>query len=232
MIVHTAVDAKYCKTFLPTFVTNTRQFMPGTLISLALVDRQLDLQGVSVDIVYHDAQNIDDIKKNFALTDHDQVLSYYGLSRFCWLPITEHNVMIRDVDTLAVRDIDVAMLDQMLQQHDVVNLVRKKYNDSTGGLGAIVLSSRICSQVKNFANKLCQGKTLYWPIDEEIKFYCQENFDYTEIECYDNLDSHDCNFDHAWILHAETFPHFSDLGITLKHRSFERIKRLYQPDSQ
>lgn len=233
MIVHTTVDAKYCKTFLPSFVDNTRQFMPGTLISLALVDRQFDLQGVSVDMVHHDPQSIDDIKANFALADHEQALAYYGLSRFCWLPITKHNVMIRDVDTLAVRNIDIAMLDEMLLQHDVVNLVRRKYNGSTGGLAAIVLSSRICSQVKKFANELCRSKTLYWPIDEEIKFYCQENFDYTEIECYDNLGSQhsDCNFDHAWILHAETFPSQSDLAITLKQRSFERIKRFYQPGS-
>lgn len=236
MIVHTAVDSRYCKAFASVFVENTRQFMPNALISLTLVDRNFDLQGITVDIAQHDPQSFDDIKTNFSANSNDQVMAYYGLSRFFWLPVTDYNVMVRDVDTLAVCDIDIAELNSMLERYDVVNLVRQIKNSSaTGGLGAIVFSQRVCNQVRQFAQKLCQQKTLYWPIDEEIKHYCQQHLNYVEIERYDNIDvlDPDFNLDHAWIVHAEkTFPHFSDLAVMLKQRSFERIKRFYRANSQ
>ena len=234
MIVHTAVDAKYCKAFAPTFVDNTRQFMSGTLISLVLVDRVFDLHGVNVDLTQHDPQCFDDIKSNFLVTNNKQAMAYYGLSRFMWLPVTDHNVMVRDVDTLAVCDVDVDALDNMLQQYDVVNLIRKKHTNATGGLGAIVFSQRVCEQIRQFAQDLIKQKSLYWPIDEEVKKYCQQHLSYVEIERYgtiDNLDTKRC-FDNAWIVHAEAFPHVSDLAITLKQRSFEQIKRLYRNNTQ
>jgi hypothetical protein len=234
MIVHTAVDAKYCKAFVPTFVANTRQFMPDALISLVLVDSNFDLHGVEADITYHDKQSFDDIKANFGTVDSKQALGYYPLSRFVRLPVTDHNVMVRDVDTLAVCDIDIVELDKMLQYHDVVNLVRRKHNNTTGGIGAIVFSQRVCGQIQQFAWELLQQKSLYWTIDEEVKFYCQQHLNYIEIERYgtlDNLDTKRC-FDNAWIVHAEAFPHSSDLAITLKQRSFEKIKKLYRSNTQ
>lgn len=235
MIVHTAVDARYCTEFAPVFVENTRQFMANALVSLALVDRDFDLHGVSVDIVQHDPLSFEDIKIKFAISNNEDAMAYYGLSRFVWLPVTDHDVMVRDVDTLAVCDIDIAYLTDMLENYDVVNLVRKKHNNTTGGLGAIVFSQRVCDQIRQFAQKLCQQKTLYWPIDEEIKHYCQQQLNYVEIERYGNMDSFNpnCNLDHAWIVHTEkTFVNFSDLAVALKKRSFEKIKRLYQDNPQ
>jgi hypothetical protein len=198
--------------------------MPNAQISLALVNRDLDLCGVEADMVYHDPRDFQDIVEEFGTIQDRQAYAYYGLSRFSWLPVTEHDVMVRDIDTLIVRTMDLDQIAQLLEQYDVVNLVRHKRHGLTGGLGAFFISHRACLAVKTFTESLLAYKKLYWPIDEEIKRWCQSNLRYTELVRY-AVCSNDPEWkldDDTWILHAAAHAQH-------KLPSFEKIKKFCQP---
>lgn len=224
MIVHTALDLNYCKIFGHDYVDNIRQYMPDALISLALVNRDLDLCGVAADIVCHDPRNFQDIVAEFGTVQDRQAYAYYGLSRFSWLPVTGHDVMVRDIDTLIVRTIDRDQISHLLEQYDVVNLVRPKRDGSTGGLGAFFISHRACQDVKIFAESLLAYKKLYWPIDEEIKRWCQSNLRYTELVRYEV-----CSNDPDWKLDNDTWILHAAHHTQNKLSSFEKIKKFCQP---
>jgi hypothetical protein len=222
MIIHTAADLHYWNTFSKIYLDNNRKFLPDAAISLTLVDRELDLDCSQVDILYHDAKNYDDIRLKYQCQSAGDVYSYYGLSRFFWLP-THDNVMVRDIDTLVVKPIELSYVDNLLEQHDVVNLVRQISQGQTGGLGAMFISKRVCDKINNFAKNLCATTPLYWPIDEEIKKFTQQNLSYLELEHYSNFDSTiDSNI---WVVHAQSFYQINQLSRNLKFRSIERIKR-------
>ena len=224
MIVHTALDLNYCKIFGHDYVDNIRQYMPDVLVSLALVNRDLDLCGIKADIVYHDPRNFQDIVSEFGTVQDRQAYAYYTLSRFSWLPVTDHDVMVRDVDTLIVRPIDQDQIAQLLEQYDVVNLVRAKSDGSSGGLGAFIISHRACQAVKTFAEGLLSHKKLYWPIDEEVKRWCQTNLRYTELVRYAV-----CSNDPEWQLDPDTWVLHAASHAQLKLPSFEKIKKFCQP---
>jgi hypothetical protein len=224
MIVHTSLDLNYCKIFGHDYVANTRKYMPDALISLVIVNQELDLCGVDADIVYHDPRNFQDIVAEFGTVLDRQAYGYYPISRFRWLPVTGDNVIVRDVDTLIVRPIDQDQISQLLEQYDVVNLVRRRPDGSTGGIGAFVISHRVCQDVKTLAESLLAHKKLYWTIDEEIKRWCQLNLRYTELVRYavcPNDPSWELD-DHTWILHAA---HHAQHKLS----SFEKIKKFCQP---
>jgi hypothetical protein len=224
MIVHTALDLNYCKIFGHDYVDNIRQYMPDALVSLAMVNRDLDLGGVTADMVYHDPRSFQDIVDEFGTVQDRQAYAYYGLSRFSSLPVTEHDVMVRDIDTLIVRAMDQDQITQLLEQYDVVNLVRHTRHGSTGGLGAFFISHRACPAVKTFAESLLAHKKLYWPIDEEIKRWCQSNLRYTELVRYAV-----CSNDPEWQLDPDTWILHAAAHAQHKMVSFEKIKKFCQP---
>ena len=224
MIVHTALDLNYCKIFGHDYVDNIRQYMPDALVSLAMVNQELDLCGVEADIVYHDPRNFQDIVDEFGTVQDRQAYAYYGLSRFSSLPVIDHDVMVRDIDTLIVRDMDHDQIAELLEQYDVVNLVRSRRNGLSGGLGAFFISRRACSAVKTFAESLLAHKKLYWPIDEEIKHWCQSNLKYTELVRYAV-----CSNDPEWQLDPDTWILHAAAHAQHKLVSFEKIKKFCQP---
>jgi len=224
MIVHTALDLNYCKIFGHDYVDNIRQYMPDALVSLAMVNQELDLCGVEADIVYHDPRNFQDIVDEFGTVQDRQAYAYYGLSRFSSLPVIDHDVMVRDIDTLIVRDMDHDQIAELLEQYDVVNLVRSRRNGLSGGLGAFFISHRACSAVKTFAESLLAHKKLYWPIDEEIKHWCQSNLKYTELVRYAV-----CSNDPEWQLDPDTWILHAAAHAQHKLVSFEKIKKFCQP---
>jgi hypothetical protein len=224
MIVHTALDLNYCKIFGHDYVDNIRQYIPDALVSMVMVNRDLDLCGITADLVYHDPKDFQDIVAEFGTVQDRQAYGYYPLSRFRWLPVTGHDVMVRDIDTLIVRAMDQNQIAELLEQYDVVNLVRRRRDGSTGGIGAFIISHRVCLAIKTFTESLLAHKKLYWTLDEEIKRWCQSNLRYTELVRY-AVCSNDPEWqldDDTWILHAAAHEQ-------LKLPSFEKIKKFCQP---
>jgi hypothetical protein len=188
MIFHTTCDELYFYRFYESFWRSIKENNPVANFSLNYVGSKnaeiLEFCKNNNIILSTEEITLVELKNKFNLSTDNDVLGYYSLCRWKSIPVVDENVIVCDVDILAINKIDIDLVDELLNKHQVVNITRIKPNGLPGGMMSIVLSKTVTGAVKKMANDHCQLLTNSIAIGEDV---------YVRDFIYQNLNVYELN---------------------------------------
>lgn len=185
MIFHNSVDPIYFEKFYPAFLNTFKKYTPDSCYF------SLNYVGIATDHLFNfckqnnislTVENLtfDDIN-NYYNVSLDDSYGYYAINRWCTIPTTDQSVFVSDVDIFAINEIDVDQIKDILTQYDAVNITRVKPNGLHGGMASIVLSEKICYDVKKKSKEILNLNPLRWDLDVLVREYIYKTFKIYEI---------------------------------------------------
>jgi hypothetical protein len=176
MIFHASADRLYYDNFYQMFFTQIKKHYPNPTCSFNYVGLDHhDLDFSAVDISTVDAIDESSIREVYNVNPNE-AKGYYALSRWLSIPVTGDNVVVCDIDILAINDIDYNLINQLLDETPVINITRIKPNGKEGGMMVMILRADICQLVKNLAHNLLTTENLCWQTDTLIHGFLYQNF--------------------------------------------------------
>lgn len=179
MIFHTAADIHYYNYFYKFYKTTISHFYPNAELSLHYMAEDIL---VDTDVKHFSAENtnINKIQEKYN-ADERSALGYYCLARWLFLPEVDDNIVVSDVDIIAIKSIDQQRFDNLFEEYQVINITRTKKGGTEGGMAMIAVRSDVIKPVKLFSNNLLNSNKLQWALDVEVRTFLYENFKTIEI---------------------------------------------------
>jgi len=174
MIFHTAADNTYYNNFYNLYSLTIRQFYPNSKFSLYFLGNQLPNNST---ISYLNQENIsfEDIEQKYNTTGRD-TKGYYALSRWKSMPVVNENVVVSDIDLIALKSIPQEIINNIFKNHEAINISRLKKNGDEGCMAMMILRKDIIDIVNNFANNILDTETLHWASDVSVRNFIYKNF--------------------------------------------------------
>lgn len=174
MIFHTAADKNYYDYFYKFYKKSIKNFYPTCELSIHYMGENLLIDS-DVRYISYENTNTEKIKEAYKV-DEKSALGYYCLSRWLFLPEVDDNIVVSDVDIIAIKKIAHDRFESLFREYQVINITRKKKGGTEGGMAMIAIRSDIIESVKIFARDLLKEKTLHWALDVEVRTFLYENF--------------------------------------------------------
>lgn len=179
MIFHTAADKTYYDYFYKFYKKSIKHFYPTCELSIHYMGENLL---IDPDVKYISCENTNIAKiKEACKVDEQSALGYYCLSRWLFLPEVDDNILVSDVDIIAIKKISHDKFESLFQEYQVINITRRKKGGTEGGMAMIAIRSDVIKLVKTFAHNLLKEKSLHWALDVEVRTFLYENFKTVEI---------------------------------------------------
>jgi hypothetical protein len=188
MIFHTTCDELYYFRFYENFWKSIKDLHPEAKFSLNYVGLKntevIDFCKKHQIILSIEETTLSDLKKKFINNSDNDVLGYYPLCRWKSIPLTDENIIVCDVDILAIGKMDIPLINNLLEHYQAVNITRIKPNGSTGGMMLIAISKNYTELVRSMASNHDQSLTNTISIAEDVNV---RHFIYENLSVY-NLD--------------------------------------------
>jgi len=161
MIFHTTCDELYFDRFYENFWKSIKSFNAEASFSLNYVGPKnhkiIDFCQKNQIILSTEEITLSELQEKFCKNTDNDVLGYYPLCRWKSIPIADENIVVCDVDILAISKIDIELIDSLLEKYNAVNITRVKPNGNVGGMMLIAISKNHIESVRAMAFDHCQS---------------------------------------------------------------------------
>lgn len=174
MIFHTAAEKIYYKQFYDLYYSTINQFYPASKFSLYYLGQDIP---TNKNISYLQQENItiEEIESRYSVTDRD-TKGYFALSRWWSMPVVNENIVVSDVDIVALKNISEDIISDIFQKHEVINITRTKKGGTEGGMAMMIMRKDIVADVNNNAKFVLQNIPLNWASDVNVRNFLYKNF--------------------------------------------------------
>jgi len=179
MIFHTATDETYYNKFYSMYSNSIIRFYPQSKLSLFFMGNNLP---VNSNIEYLKQKNIsfESIKETYSVNEID-AKGYYALARWLSMPIKNQNVVVSDVDIIAIKPIPQQKIDDIFKEHQIINITRTKPNGSEGGMAMMYIRKDVVEDINLMAEKILHKNNLRWDLDVQVRTYIYNTYKVAEI---------------------------------------------------
>lgn len=188
MIFHTAAEQIYYNLFFRNWHLSIKKFWPEAKFSLRFIgpkDKDVDKYCADNDILLtHDPITIKEIKTNFNLTElpkrdnrPEACYGYYALSRWLSMPVVDDHVGLTDVDIIALREPDMAKINDIFKDYQQYRIPRLMVDKSRPkNMMVNFFRKDVVKTVNQVANDILNSAKLMWCSDLGVMDYCNKNF--------------------------------------------------------
>jgi len=181
MIFHTAAEQNYYEKFYSLYSNSIKKFYPEAELSLHFLGKEPPLKNKNISYRSYENISFDQIQKKYKTLNTRDTKGYYALARWRSIPEVSKNVVVSDVDIIAIKTINQERFNDLFKTHEVINITRTKKNGAEGGMAMLCLRHDIISDVNNFSSKVLYNSKLQWDSDVSVRTYLYNNYEVAEI---------------------------------------------------
>jgi hypothetical protein len=174
MIFHTAADEIYYNQFYNLYYSTIKQFFPDSKFSLYYSGKNI-LKNKKILYIKHEPITNQEIESVYKVSGRD-TKGYYALSRWWSMPVQNEHVAVSDVDIIALKNIPQEKINNILNDHEAINITRTKKNGLEGGMNLMILRKDIIDDVNKNAKSVLNTSQLHWASDVNVREFIYANF--------------------------------------------------------
>ena len=178
MIFHTATDPIYYNTFYHFYSHTIKKFYPNCELSLHYVGLDLP-QNDNINFITNTHITFEDIKNTYE-SDNSNAKGFYALARWFSIPETEQNVVVSDVDIIAIKKINQEKINDLFKTNHAINITRTKKDGTEGGMAMLILRNDIIADINKVALSVLKNK-LQWDSDVQVRTHIYNNYNVAQI---------------------------------------------------
>lgn len=178
MIFHTASDPVYYHAFYKYYLRSIKQFYSKSKMSLYFIGQELPINS-SIDILEHDNFSFEKIQQTYNSTI-ENAKGYYALSRWRSMPVLDDHVVVSDIDIIAIKHLPLSKIDDLLINHEVINITRTKKGGSEGGMAMMIIRKDVVESINQKATEVLDNK-LQWDSDVQVRSFIYNNYNVAQL---------------------------------------------------
>jgi hypothetical protein len=179
MIFHTAADSVYYKSFYDYYSYSIKKYFNNSKLSLHFIGNSTPVNPL---INYSTNHNIsfDKIKEKYNVDDIN-AKGFYALSRWLSIPNKNNNVVVSDVDIIALKYLPENNINNLLENYEVINITRTKKNGSEGGMAMMIIRQDVINEINKKAKDVLNNHKLQWDSDVQVRSFIYNNYNVAHL---------------------------------------------------